>query len=421
MKEMNKTMKKVIIIIYLLTILIFISSCASEGGGREIEKIAIVTSIGIDYEDEEVVVTCEVINPVSSVSSSEEGSNNSGSQAFVYPQGRGDTIREAINNINLHFDKKIFLAHTNLLIIGEEFAKRGVTDLMDFFMRDNEPREDMYIVVAKGVKAYDITGVRAGLGRASGNYLYDILNNFPYNAKSINISFAEKYRYFYDVGNNSVIGVVQLREIKQFDVEKRDKEPTKQILDVSGGAALKKDYLLGYFTGDEMIGFNFIVGEVRGGSIEFRTPDDSKEDITIIGHNGKLTTINILKSKTKNKISINDGKIHLTVNVKLHGELNEINQAIDVSNFKTMARIEEACSEKVRELISATLDKGQKEFKQDNFSIGVAVHQQYPKLWKEIEKDWEDIFPEVTYDVNVKTTIVKSGLINTPANVRKRR
>lgn len=417
---MNKTMKRFIMLIFILTFPIFLSSCISEGGGNEIDRIAIVTSVGIDYEDDQVVVTCEIVNPTSDNNRS-EATTNSNSQGFVYAQGRGHTVREAMEEMNLHFDKKIFLSHSNLLIIGEEFAKRGIIDLMDFFMRDNEPREDMYVVIAKECNAYDVIGVRAGLGRASGNYLYDILNNFTNNGRSINISFAEKYRYFYDVGNEPVIGVVQVREVRQIDKEKAIQEPTIKILDVSGGAALKRDYLLGYFTADEMVGFNFIVGDIRGGTIVFKTPINPNDDVSIIGKNGEFTTVNILKASTKRKISIKDGKIHLTVDVKLRGRLNEINQAIDVSDPKVIPRIEDACSKKVEELISATLDKGQKEFKQDNFSIGVAVHQQYPKIWKEIALDWEDIFPEISYDVNVETTIVRTGLINTPANVRKRR
>lgn len=418
---MNNSVKKLTITLYIIISSIFLSSCVAEVGGSEIEKIAIATSIGIDYENEKVVITCEVASPSVNNSSSSSVPSSPISQGFVYPQGRGDTVRDAINNINLHFDKKIFLAHSNLLIIGEEFAKRGITDLMDFFMRDNEPREDMYVVVAKEAKAYDIIGVRAGLGRATGNYLYDILNNFPYNAKSINISFAEKYRYFYDIGNNPVVGVVWLEEVKAFDIEERREMKTKMVLNATGGAALRRDRLWGYFTGNEMIGFNFIVDEIRGGAIVFRTPEDSKEDISIIGEDGRFTTVNILRSKTKNKISVNDGEIHLTVNVKLRGELNEINQAMNVGDSKTIFRIEEACSQKVKELISDTLNKGQKEFKQDNFSIGVAVHEQHPKLWKEISENWQDIFPKISFDVNVETTIVKSGLINTPANVRKRR
>lgn len=418
---MNKTIKVLILNIYLIMVSIFMSSCIGSVGGREINRMAIVTSVGIDYEDEKVIMTFEVVNPAAGDTSSEAGPNSSGTQAFVYPQGIGKTVKEAITNANLHFDKKIFLSHSNLMIIGEEFAKRGITDLMDFFLRDNEPREDMYMVVAKGARAYDIIGVRAGLGRASGNYLYDILNNFPFNARSINISIAEKFRYFYDVANEPVVGVVQIRKIRQFDREKKGEEPIKEVLDVSGGAVLKRDYLIGYFNEDEMIGFNFIVNEIKGGILVFRTPVEPNDNNVIIGKDGRFTSVDILRAKSKNNISVDNGKIHLTIDVKIRGALNEINQAFNVADPEVISRIEKACSEKVKELISTTLEKSQKEFKNDNFSIGIAVHQQHPKLWKEIAKDWENIFPEISYDVNVETTLVKTGLMNAPANVRKRR
>ncbi len=88
---------------------------------------------------------------------------------------------------------------------------------------------------------------------------------------------------------------------------------------------------------------------------------------------------------------------------------------------EVFSRIERACSDRVKEIISNTLEKGQKEFKQDNFSIGVTVHQQYPKVWREIATDWKNIFPEIAYEVNVETTIVEIGLINFPANLRRKK
>lgn len=417
MIKVNKTIKKIIAIICIIMTCIILPSCT---GGRETNKLAIVTSIGVDIEDEKVIITFEVVNPTAN-STGTTAVNGSNSQSFVYPQGIGNTVREAINEISLHFDKRIFLAHSNLLIFGEEFTKRGISDFMDFFLRDNEPREDMYIVVAKGAKAYDIIGVRAGLGRASGNYLYDILNNFPQNGKSINISVSEYYRYYYDVGNEPVIGVVQTKEVRRIDKEKQEEGSKVTVLDVRGGAVLKRDYLVGYFTEDEMIGFNFIVNEMRRGSIVFKVPNELTKDNIIIGKPGEFTTVNILKSRSKNDISVVNGKIHLIINVKLRGALNEEDQAINIRNPEVMKEIEKACSEKVKEIISATLNKGQKEFRQDNFSIGISVHQQHPELWKKISEDWHSIFTEISYDVNVETTIVKSGLINTPSNIRERR
>lgn len=423
-REMIRRSRRIRIIIITLYILIpsfILSACQATEGRREIEDLGIVTAIGVDYIDDNVVVTLEVVNPLSSIGNNQASSNKSQEQKFIYPKGVGKTVKEALTNINLYLDKQVFLSHSNILVIGEEFAKRGTIDLMDFFLRDNDPREDMYIVVAKGCKASDIIGIRAGLGKPTGNYLYDTFNNFSTTGKCINISIAENYRYYYDVSNEPVVGVVQLKELTSSDEELKNDDSTVTVLDVSGGAILKNGKLVGYFDGDEMLGFNMIVGDLRSGTISFHTPvtDKDKQNL-IIGKDGELTTLDIIRTSTKRKISIKDGKIHLTIDAKLKGALNEINQALNVIDSEVISRIEEACSKKVEELISKTLEKGQKEFKLDSFSIGVAVHQQYPKIWKEIATEWQNIFPEITYDVNVETTIVKIGLINYPANLRRK-
>jgi len=410
---MKKTKKILIILIYIV-VNIFLISCTGE---RRIQELSIVTAVGIDKENEKVIITCEVANPGPGNSNTDAGSSASFGTVFV--QGVGNTVFEAIREMTLYLDKKMFFPHSTIFIFGEEFAKNGITGFLDLFLRHYEPRENAYVVVAKDAKAYEIMGIKGPLSGSVGEYLFDILDNFEYNGKSINISLAEYYRYYYDISNDPVIGLVKIQDQREIQKKLGKEIGTKKVLNVGGGSALKRDSLLGYFTEDEMIGFSLIVGNMKEGLITFKTPEGLEEGKSIIGTEGQYTSIEILKSKTKNVIKIIDEKIHLDVNIKLKAALQEEEKAIDLKNKDVIKKIEKSCSEEVERLISKTLDKGQKEFKNDNFSIGVAVHQQYPKLWKEIAEDWNDIFPEITYNVNVETVIVKTGIINVPTNLRR--
>ena len=94
-------------------------------------------------------------------------------------------------------------------------------------------------------------------------------------------------------------------------------------------------------------------------------------------------------------------------------------EAVDLDDKEVIKALEESSSKEVEKIISKTLDRGQKEFKQDNFSIGQGIHKKDPELWKEISGDWETIFPEMTYSVNVETNITKIGILNLPTNLRK--
>lgn len=251
----------------------------------------------------------------------------------------------------------------------------------------------MYIVVAKGGKASDVIGVKAGLGRPTGTYLYDTINNFSSNGRCINLSVAEKYRYYYDVSNEPVLGVVQTKEVVRSDDELKKDEQTATVLDVSGGAVISRDRLIGYFDGEEMIGYNFIVGDYKSGTIVFRTPveDKDKEEV-IIGKDGVFTSLDILSAKTKRKISIDGGKIHLTIDVKLRAALNEINQALNVIEPEVFSRIERACSDRVKEIISNTLEKGQKNLSKTTLVLGLLSTNNIPKYGGKLQQTGKIFF-----------------------------
>ena len=285
--------KKCFIIIYLLFITVVLSSCTR---GREINKLAIVTAIGIDREGDHVILTCEVSN---ALYNPDIDGVSSASKSVVFIHGKGKTLSEAMRNISLDFDRELFFSHANVLILGEDIAREGIIKNLDYLLRAEEPREDVKIVVAKGSKASEIMRVRGELNLSVGKYISNLLDNFDYNGKTIKISLAEYYRYYYEVDNEPVIGIIEKEETKETEVKTGEEGPTKKVLNVGGGAVTKRDSLIGYFTPDEMFGFNFIINDIKGGTITFITPEELNNNIPIIGKEGKSTSLEILKSGTK--------------------------------------------------------------------------------------------------------------------------
>lgn len=407
----NSTKRMYIICILVLIPLITISCM----GSIEINRLAIVTGIGIDKSGEKVIITIEFVDP--GTQNGEEG--DSKLSGVMYIQGEGNTPYEAIKNMELYFDRKFIFSHAHIIIFGEEFAKSGITDVLDFFLRDHGPREGAYMVVAKNSRADEILGINTGIEVSTGNYINRALENYKHNSKCVVVPITEYLKYHYDTGNEAVIGVVERMEQAEIDKLEKQNNPVKYFLDVSGGAVLKGDKLIGYFTGDEMIGFNFIINDIKDALIVFKTPISEDSDKYIIGVHDGYTSVSEIKSSTSKDIKVNKDNIHLDIDVKLRGNLTEVQQALDISKTSVIDDIEKACSKKVEQLIFNTLKKGQREFKQDSFSIGVLVHRQYPKLWEEISDDWHSIFKDTTYSVNVTTKIVKSGMLNIPMNLKE--
>lgn len=419
MIKLEKVWRSIILFIYTIIIIISTTSCT---GSREMQTIAIVTSMAVDLiENDKIVVTCEIVNPTSGGGTPGGSAGTStGSSNLIFAQEEGETVFEALRNISLNFDRKLFFSHVNVLIFGEEFAKHGISEFMDMFLRDNELREDMYILIAKESKAYDVLGVKGEFSQSAGNYVNDVLSNSLDSGKSLRISIAEYYRYYYEVSNEPVLGIVRKKKKNIVDEDRKKENPEKTILEVDGAAVLKRDYLVGYFSPDETLGYNFITDRIKSGLIIFDIDEALKDHEAVIGKEGNLITVEILSSSTKRKIDITDDKINLNIDIKIKGSLGEVNKAIYVGNLDVVKALENACSKKVESFVMATMDKGQKQFMHDNFSIGEFVHRQYPQVWKEIAKDWKNIFPDISYSVNVHTDIVKTGIINVPSNLRKR-
>ncbi|NLY45441.1 MAG: Ger(x)C family spore germination protein [Tissierella sp.] len=387
---------------------VLLTSCT---GLREVNDLGIVTTTAIDMDNGEILLTHEVIVPESNTSISTGRGNN-----VVYVQSKGKTVFDAIRNATLIFDRKLFLAHNRIFILGEEFAKQGIGDSFNFYVYDNEPRESAYIVVAKDAKGYDVMGINGGLSDSPGKYLFDIIENYQLNLKSRDFSLVEFLRYYLKDAN-PVTAVVE--HIQQREINKEESQSIKDSLNVVGGAAFKGDRLIGYFDSDEMKGFNFIIDEFKNGLIVFETPDELMEESELIADSGIYTVVEVKDSSTKNRIEIIDEELHLKIDVDIKGVLIEDMKGLEVSNKDILHSVESSCSNQVKNHIRMAMEKAQKEFKTDSFSIGNLVHIRYPDLWREISGDWESVFSDLEYTVNVKTDLVRTGLLNVPINIKK--
>lgn len=410
MKELNKLFKKLVLINILLIFTSFLTSCS---GSRELNTLAIVISTGFDIEDGKVIMTNEVINPAAGGTSK----NATAQEQTLFVQGYGDTISEAFINTTLTFDRELYLPHSHLVIFGEELAKNGIGPYLDILSRNNEQREKAYLLVAEGGKAYDVMGINSGIAQSPGRYIDEIIRHDMFNEETRTLTIDEFFRYFYRPHEEYIMGVIKPMEKPQ--ISKNTPEKNFQVLNVQGGAAFKDNKLIGYYTGKEMIGFNFIVNELKNAMIKFESPDFLVDKNRLIASRDKYSAVQIFRSRTKNNVKLIDDKLHLFIDVKFRGVLKEVTQGLDISQPGVIDEMEKACANTAKSYIEMALLKGMKEFNADTFSIGELVHRKYPKLWKEIKDNWEEIFENLEYTINVSAHINDTGFTNTPPNIRK--
>lgn len=410
MKRFNKSFKKNILILNIIFLIPILTSCI---GGRELDTLGIVIATGLDIEDGKIIVTNEVINPASGT----ESKSATTQESTLFVQGVGETLAEAIAQTTLTFDRELYYPHNYIIIFGEEVVKQGFGTYIDILTRSNEQREQAYLLIAKNSKAYDIMGINSGMATSPGRYIYDIIREDIYNGMSRTITINDFFKYYYRGTEGFTFGVA--RVVKKPQINKSKSGTELDVICVEGGAVFKEDKLVGYFTGQEMIGFNLIVDELKSTVISFKTPKYLKDKSDYITRHGEESSIQVFKNKTKRQIKLIDGKLHLFIDMAIRGTLREDTQGLDISQPGVLEEMEKACAREVESIVSKTMDKAQKELNVDTFSIGGLVHKKYPKIWKEIKSQWDEIFRDLDYTVNAKVTFTDMGFTNAPPNIRK--
>lgn len=412
--------KKVLLLFILILMTIIQTGCWN---ARELNTLGIALVMGIDLEGDDILLTAEIIEPTpAKVETSKDKS-----EAVRYVQGRGSNMYEAFRDITLKFDRRVFIAHNKIIIFGEDFVNNRSINDIDLLARDNEQRETAYLLISKGAKAYEVMGINSGLEEIPGNYILRLVENHKYNPKTMNMTLSEFLIYFHEVEKQPILGVIERKDKKKIDKFKGEAKSKEYELSVVGSAVFYKDSLVGYLNGNDTKGVNFINGNVKHGIVTFTTPtfqavgiDKKSQPVSKKKMNIKqISTMTIVKLKTKKDIEIIDGKPILKVRINLIGSVGEVAGNVDISTKEGINALENACSKQIKMGVEEAFKKVQREFQSDVFGFGSVFHRKYPKEWKKVNRQWDEIFAKADFQVEVKTKAIRTGLMNTPINIIK--
>lgn len=127
-------MKKILIII--LTLLL----CTGCFDYKEINDLAIINAIGVDYEDDEYVITLEILN---------DQIDKDSSKITSYTKvGHGKNLTSAIENAADKLSKQLIFNHIKLMILSKSIIEEKFENIIDLFLRNTYFRENFYVISA---------------------------------------------------------------------------------------------------------------------------------------------------------------------------------------------------------------------------------------------------------------------------------
>ncbi len=170
----------------------------------------------------------------------------------------------------------------------------------------------------------------------------------------------------------------------------------------SGMALFKKGKLAGWVKGDKARGVSWINNKMKSTIVNLDC--ETKKD---------AIAIEILRSNTKIKAEVKGERPLIRIHIEQIGVVGEAMCPIDISKSAEIRKLEQQLNEETEHDVMAAIRTAQK-LKTDVLGFGAAVERANPKAWKKMEKDWDRIFATCKVEVNVESTIRRTGMISKP-------
>ena len=380
-------MKKLLII----PIILLLTGCWNY---YELNNLAICTGIAIDKKEDKYEVTFLISNAKKNEVSAKEG--EAGTTTY---SGIGDTLQEAVNDLQIKMPFEPYTGHLVVTIISDEIAKEGLENILDYLARDTESRNFFYILLSKDVKAKNILEIISPLQTfPSQTIASDIETSSAKTSLIYEITYNDFIYTLLEPGINPVLNSVTIigDKIKGTDTKELSDTIPKATIKIDSLGIFKEDKLLGWATIEQSKGINLLSNNVENFYIKTKC-----EDKYIMNY--------IKNMKTKTNINIENN----TVNVDITGTstILEVNCKIDLEKPETIKKLEQDIKKELNKIIEESTNLIQKEYKTDVFGYGKLIHKKNPKKWKEIKNNWDKIFENLKINTNIDIHIEEQGAL----------
>ncbi|REE89026.1 spore germination protein KC [Paenibacillus taihuensis] len=366
---------------------------------REMNELGIALGMGIDRVDDKYVVTVQVVKP--GQVAEQKGATGAESPVVMY-KSEGPTIYEAIRKMTTASPRKIYAAHLRVLLFGEALARQGIGNALDLLSRDYELRTDFYLLIARGATAQEALNVLTPLEKTPPNKLFrSIETSEKAWAPVVSISLDDFVNDIVSKGKNPIISGIRIVNPDEVGASTKNLNTIrpKVMLENDGIAVFRKDRLIGWMSEEESKGYNYITNNVHSTVGHISCPGGGKLALEVVDAHSKIGGKMV------------SGRPYLSVDVTVEQSVGEVECRIDLTKISTIQELEKRAENSLTRIIRHAIDAGQKKFKSDYFGFGNAIHRGHPKMWKQLQKDWDERFEDALVDVNVQIKIIRTGTI----------
>lgn len=368
-------MKKIRIVLLIFIILvnsIFTTGCWNY---REVDEFSIVAGVAVDKGiKNRFQITVEIIQ----ISG---GKDTKTTSKTITTEGK--TIFDAARNMIALSGKRLYWAHTKVIILSKKVANEGVIKAIEWYNRDAETREGVHMLVSERESAKEILDARGSGEDIMSFSLDEMIKNQVSLSKAPIVDILKFDIESKNKGSSAIIPAVNLKQIDG-----------KIAPEIVGTAIIKKDKLVGFLNAEETKDLIFIRNEIKGGLL-----------IELMQEKDVLTSVSleIFKNKTKVKPVVDGKDIEINLNVNTTVAIDEINGTGNFFDEEGKMKLEQSAGNTLKKRIESLIEKMQLKYDADIFGFGARLWEDEPQVWNSVGNNWEEVFKHLK--VNVKTDV----------------
>lgn len=371
----------IVLLCFLLAFYIFNSQ---EIYKKDIRNRLVIQGIGIDVEEGgKYSVTIQAIDTNAQSATSSDGASQPPLKAY---QVKGDTIYSAIKSVTETEGKIPLYSQNRIIILGKSITEKNMSDVIDFFVRDVENSASVYIAAAEKT-AGEILKAKNGEEYISARSIETGISSYEYDARIFNMQLFDLINRYNSSTKDFAIPLLSLQE----------KEDEKSV-EISGTALFNSTKYREKISKDRTVFLNILYDRVNNTALAYDYESDKK------------VSLNIVDSKTKRSVKLENGQPIFKIKVKMQADIAEISGGVSKKmESGDIEKIKSAGERYIEKETQKLLNSLYNEYKSDSVGFARLLYIREKKFFKENEKNLDSVLQNSIYEVEVDLKIRRMG------------
>jgi len=378
-------------LIGLCWIALLLSGCWSR---VEVNDLGVVLGMAVDV-GEEAPIRLTLLYGRQGSGQQGEAKPTGGDPVWVVAREAGN-LSDAMREIALAAARQTSLHHLRVVLISEEFARRGIKDLLDFLARNPQARMSIQPMVVEG-RAQTVLETPPQLKSFQPQNLAAMIEEKGGPRVTLKEFLVARVSDTHSGWMYSVKVIVR---------PARTPEAPATAVTLSGAALFEQDHLVRLLSPREARGLAWLLGEPERSVISAPCPDAPE-----LSFSGQVSEGSIAIRPTWN-----GGTLGFTVLARGKADLIRLTCRDKLGDPGWRAELEKSLSTDVKERVADLIADLQSN-RIDSVGFGKRVQLADPGWWRQNGPKWLEIWPKTPVSVSADIEIVQSGLLLKPANL----